>query len=98
MVQGAFNKIKMEFVGQPCRKCGNPVIMKVPEKKRNGSYYFNYYLYCEKCKTIYLLEEQKVWIKKPSWVKEKEKNEKLKKQRYEMELASKELEEKYFID
>lgn len=53
------SKIKQE--GQPCRKCGTPVIKMVPKRKlKTGqTYYFEYYLQCPQCQAIYLVEEAK---------------------------------------
>lgn len=57
-------KIKNE--GDTCRKCGTAVILK-PTKKKDlkpgQTYYFEYYLFCPKCKTLYMLEEAKRFIK-----------------------------------
>tara|TARA_R110001632_G_scaffold175405_1_gene295099 strand:+ start:86 stop:823 length:738 start_codon:yes stop_codon:yes gene_type:complete len=55
-------KVKIEKVGDECRKCGEPVIMKTPKKKKvksDQSYYFEYYLYCPSCKTMYMTEDGK---------------------------------------
>ncbi|MBI9056997.1 MAG: ribonuclease HI [Labilibaculum sp.] len=48
--------------GDLCRKCNTPLIIKRPTKrkfKKGQVYYFEYYLYCEKCKSIYMIEEAK---------------------------------------
>ena len=52
---------KMTRAGQPCRKCGTPVVKRMPGKtsKRGRSYYFEYYLYCPDCRTMYMVEEAK---------------------------------------
>ena len=52
-------KVKVTQVGQPCRKCGTPVIKKMPKKppKISQKYYYEYYLYCPACGTIYLVDE-----------------------------------------
>jgi ribonuclease HI len=55
-------KIKIEKVGDECRKCGEPVIKKFPKKKNvkaNQSYYYEYYLFCPSCKTMYMTEDGK---------------------------------------
>lgn len=53
--------MKITQEGQPCRKCGTPVVKVVPKKRDpNKAYWFNYYLKCENCGTMYILEEQKV--------------------------------------
>jgi len=54
--------IKIKNEGDECRKCGDLVIKKAPKKKKiksNQSYYFEYYLYCPTCKTMYMVEEAK---------------------------------------
>tara|TARA_R110002033_G_scaffold171040_2_gene215394 strand:+ start:2510 stop:3247 length:738 start_codon:yes stop_codon:yes gene_type:complete len=56
------SKVKIENVGDECRKCGEPVIKKSPKKKKikaNQSYYFEYYLFCPSCKTMYMTEDGK---------------------------------------
>jgi hypothetical protein len=61
-------KAKMEHDGQPCRKCGTPVTMrtrsKPPAQKGLHQYYFNQWLTCpnRSCRTIYFIEESKVWF------------------------------------
>lgn len=53
---------KMTEDGQPCRKCGEPVKRKVPQKKTikpNQTYYYEWYLQCTSCKTNYMVEEAK---------------------------------------
>ncbi len=47
--------------GQPCRKCFTPVIKRIPRKKpRPGQeYFFEYYLYCPGCGTMYMVDEAK---------------------------------------
>lgn len=47
--------------GQPCRKYFTPVIKRTPrEKPRPGqAYFFEYYLFCPGCKTMYMAEEAK---------------------------------------
>jgi ribonuclease HI len=58
---------KITRVGQPCRKCGTPVIRKTPGKKskRGRSHYFEYYLYCPDCHTMYMVEEAKRYFDEP---------------------------------
>lgn len=52
---------KITKAGQPCRKCGTPVIRKVPKGKRRPgqAYYYEYYLYCPECQTTYMVEAAK---------------------------------------
>jgi len=58
---------KVTNEGQPCRKCNTPVIKKTPHQniKRDQSYYFEYYLYCPNCHTMYMVEEAKRHLEKP---------------------------------
>ena len=61
---------KKEIVeGQPCKKCGDKIIIresKFKKKKLEKAYYFNYYYYCPKCKTIYYAEKFKIFNKPQS--------------------------------
>ncbi len=55
-------KVKITAEGQPCRKCQTPVIKRSPKKKTtkpNQSYYYAWYLYCPKCRTMYMVDEAK---------------------------------------
>ena len=55
-------KVKITKEGDPCRKCGTPVVIKRPKKrkiKENQSYYFEWYLYCPNCRNMYMVEEAK---------------------------------------
>lgn len=48
--------------GDSCRKCNTSVIKKQPKKKTlkpNQEYYFDFYLFCPSCKTMYMVEEAK---------------------------------------
>lgn len=57
------SKIKIQNEGDLCRNCGVAVIKKTPSKSRkikpNQTYYFEYYLFCPSCKTMYMVEEAK---------------------------------------
>jgi ribonuclease HI len=52
---------KITHEGQACRKCQTPVVKRKPRKKPKSSqmYYFEYYLYCPKCHTMYMVDEAK---------------------------------------
>jgi len=52
---------KITREGQPCRKCGTPVVKKSPKRKSrpDQAYYYEYYLQCPQCKSIYMVEEAK---------------------------------------
>lgn len=49
---------------QACKKCSTPVEKKIPKKKNtdNKSFYYEYYLYCSWCKTMYMVDEAKVML------------------------------------
>jgi len=57
------DKPKITKQGQPCRKCGNPVVRRKGGNriKPGQKYYFKFYLYCERCKTTYLLNSEKIY-------------------------------------
>jgi ribonuclease HI len=52
---------KITREGQPCRKCGTPVVKKSPKRKPrpDQAYYYEYYLQCPQCRSIYMVEEAK---------------------------------------
>lgn len=52
---------KITQEGQSCRKCSTPVVKKVPRRKHKPAqtYYYEYYLYCPNCRTMYMVEEAK---------------------------------------
>lgn len=53
---------KMTEDGQACRKCNAPVVKRTPTKKTvkpNQSYYYDWYLYCPGCKSMYMVETAK---------------------------------------
>jgi ribonuclease HI len=47
--------------GQACRKCGSPVEKRTPKGKRkpNQEYWYEWYLACPDCNTMYMVEEAK---------------------------------------
>ena len=56
--------MKITKEGQGCRKCGSPVIRKFPKakaKRQRQPYYFKSYLFCPGCKTMYMVESEKVY-------------------------------------
>lgn len=64
----SYSNQKITKVGDLCRKCFTPVVKRIPANKKpknHQSYYFEYYLFCPKCKTIYMIESAKVH-QKPS--------------------------------
>jgi ribonuclease HI len=60
--QPSVRKIKVSQEGDACRKCGTSVIKKPTKKKEvkpGQTYYYDYFLLCPNCKTMYMLEEAK---------------------------------------
>lgn len=57
--QESFTEITEE--GQPCRKCSTPVIKRKPRSKRRSGqkYYYEYYLFCPQCETMYMVKDAK---------------------------------------
>jgi ribonuclease HI len=56
-------KLKITAVGQPCRKCGTPVVKQFPRKADSGGKQFTYayYLWCPNCRAMYMQEEAKIY-------------------------------------
>lgn len=54
---------KITKIGQHCKKCNTPVIKRNSKGrwKQNKEYYYRYYLFCPRCKTMYFIEEAKVY-------------------------------------
>jgi len=52
-------KEKITEPGQACRKCGWPVEKREPKKKGKGDYYYEWYLYCPSCRTMYMVDAAK---------------------------------------
>lgn len=56
------SKAKIVSEGQPCRKCGTPVVKRAPRKravKASQAYRYAWYLYCPGCRTVYFVDEGK---------------------------------------
>jgi len=52
--------LKPKKPGDLCRKCKTPLAKRTPKKRRERkSYYFEWYLYCDGCDTMYMVEEAK---------------------------------------
>jgi len=48
--------------GEPCRKCGTPIVKKPTKKKQpkpGQTYFYEWYLSCPGCNTMYLVDEAK---------------------------------------
>jgi ribonuclease HI len=69
--EGYENKPKTDGVradmqeGEPCGKCGTPVIRQKPSKKPKGDYYYEFYLWCPNCKATYQVESAKRFVEQP---------------------------------
>ncbi len=53
---------KITTEGQPCRKCGTPVVKRTPKRKKRKKgqeYYFEYYFNCPDCGNNYMVEAAK---------------------------------------
>ncbi|MEO6637714.1 MAG: ribonuclease HI [Ginsengibacter sp.] len=60
--QENLKSIKVKNEGDLCRKCGTNVVKRETKKKDakpHQTYYFEYYLLCPKCKTMYMVDEAK---------------------------------------
>ncbi|MFA6059142.1 MAG: ribonuclease HI [Taibaiella sp.] len=61
-VQNNSPKNKVSEEGDACRKCGTSVVKKPTKRKvakPGQTYYYEYFLFCPSCKTMYLLEGAK---------------------------------------
>jgi ribonuclease HI len=60
----SYSGIKHKQEGEACRKCQTPLVKRSPRKKPNPSqvYYFEWYLYCPNCGSMYMVEEAKRFI------------------------------------
>lgn len=59
--------VKITQEGQPCRKCGTPVVKRKPRKKPqfDQEYTLAYYLHCPNCGTSYIVEAAKKALDRP---------------------------------
>lgn len=58
--------IKIKKEGDNCKKCGTAVIYKPTKDKTlkpGQTYYFEFYLSCPKCRTAYMVEDAKRYVK-----------------------------------
>ncbi len=59
------SKLSHKEPGELCRKCGTAIEKRVPKKqtrKATQAYYYEWYLYCPGCVTMYMVEEAKVFL------------------------------------
>jgi ribonuclease HI len=58
-------RTKVTHEGRPCHKCATPVVRKIPRRtcKPGQAYYFEYYLFCPNCGTMYMVDEAKRYVK-----------------------------------
>lgn len=62
VVAGQTRGAKVNIAGDPCRKCHTAVVKKPTKKKEakpGQTYYYEFYLYCPGCRTMYLVDEAK---------------------------------------
>jgi ribonuclease HI len=58
----AASNITHKEAGEPCRKCGTPIIKKPTKPKAHKpgqTYYYEWYLSCPGCNTMYMVDEAK---------------------------------------
>jgi len=63
------SKVTHKLPGEPCRKCGTPLVKAKPQRKKlkvTQTYYFEWYLHCPGCDEMYMVEEAKRMIQKNS--------------------------------
>ena len=56
------SKVTHKLPGEPCRKCGTPLVKAKPQRKKfkvTQKYYFEWYLHCPGCDEMYMVEEAK---------------------------------------
>jgi len=60
----ARHRASMTDPGQPCRKCGTPVVKRIPKGKHKTrqNYAYRWYLRCPNCKTMFMVESAKYLI------------------------------------
>lgn len=54
--------------GEPCRKCGTALNKKYPKKRKrkpNQEYFFEWYLHCPSCNSMYMVEAAKRFFEEP---------------------------------
>lgn len=59
------SQTKHKSKGEPCRKCQTILIKRTTKKKKRKpgqNYYYEWYLYCPGCRTMYMVEEAKRFI------------------------------------
>ncbi|HQX50758.1 MAG TPA: ribonuclease HI [Planctomycetaceae bacterium] len=59
------SKVTHKLPGEPCRKCGTPLVKAKPQRKKlkvTQTYYFEWYLHCPGCDEKYMVEEAKRMI------------------------------------
>jgi len=56
---------RLTQAGQPCWKCGTPVVKQTARRRPNRGYYYEYYLWCPKCQATYEVEEARRLVEQP---------------------------------
>ena len=60
--QGQISKVTHTEAGETCRKCGTELIEQRPKRKPRKpekTYYYEWYLYCAGCKSMYMVDSAK---------------------------------------
>jgi ribonuclease HI len=63
--EGEGGRPRLTQEGQPCWKCGTPVIKQKPRKRPGRDYYYEFYLWCPGCGATYEVEEAKRFAEQP---------------------------------
>jgi hypothetical protein len=51
--------------GEPCGKCGAPLIKRTGKRKPNRQYYYEFHLWCPQCQIAYHVESAKRFVEQP---------------------------------
>ena len=51
--------------GEPCRKCGEPVVKQVSRKAPKHDFYYEFYLWCPKCNATFTVEAARRKVEQP---------------------------------
>lgn len=51
--------------GEPCRKCGEPVVKRVSRKRPKHDFYYEFFLWCPKCNATFTVEAARRTVDQP---------------------------------
>lgn len=63
--EGNFPRVTHTRPGEPCRKCNTQLVRRQPERKklkRGQTYYYEWYLLCPGCGTMYMVDSAKRYV------------------------------------